>query len=141
MFDLIEDQASDWHRGSPASETAIRRLISESGCDLPAAYLDFLRGSNGGEGQLGIEPGWFQLWPAEEVLELNEAYEVREALPGYFAFGGNGGGEMFVFKVSDAASSKVYMAPFIPLEEAEAVLIAGSFEEFAKAMGRASPAA
>jgi hypothetical protein len=67
---------------------------------LPEQYLEFLARTNGSEGELAVEPGWFQVWRVEEALVASEDYEIPEYLPGYFAFGGNGGGELFVFPFS-----------------------------------------
>ena len=63
---------------------------------LPRAYLDFLRISNGAEGPRGVDPGWFVAWAPEDVLEPSEGYAIPEHLPGYFAFDSNGGAWHFV---------------------------------------------
>lgn len=60
-----------WTRHEPADPAAVADLITDSGVELPEEYLALLRLSNGCEGPLGIEPGWFVLWPAEEVLVSN----------------------------------------------------------------------
>lgn len=80
-----------WHPEPPAAPDALEVLLLGSGLNLPQDYLRFLRCSNGGEGELGVHPGWFSLWPAEEVLELNQSIEVQKWLPGFFGFGSNGG--------------------------------------------------
>lgn len=85
--------------------------------------------SNGGEGKLSVEPGWFQIWPAQEVLELNRVYKVDVWLPGFFGFGS--GGELLAIH-SD--SGKIHMIPFIMAQE-EVRLIANRFAEFVAAMG------
>jgi hypothetical protein len=69
LHHILTDPTADWKREPPANETAIQKLIQESGIDFPEEYLEFLRYSNGGDGELGIEPYWFDIFPAEEVLE------------------------------------------------------------------------
>ena len=64
--------------------------------DLSEDYLCFLKLCNCGEDELPIDPYWFQIWSAEEVLEHNEGYQANKFLPGFFAFGSNGGGEMLL---------------------------------------------
>lgn len=59
------------HREPAADPGAVAALSAASGIDLPERYLALLLLSNGGGGPLGVEPGWFQLWPAEKVLDLN----------------------------------------------------------------------
>lgn len=84
-----------FERNEPSSAEAIGRLVAMSPRPLPPAYLDFLSWSNGGEGSVGDY--YVSIWPAEEVLELNEGYEVRQYVPGLLAFGTDGGGEAFAF--------------------------------------------
>src|SRR4051794_23741397 len=94
----IEDGLEGWPiRVPPASPAVLRDLASASPIALPEEYLALLGFSNGGEGNLGVEPGWFVLWPAEEVLVSNREFGVPELLPGFFGFGSNGGGELLAF--------------------------------------------
>jgi len=123
-------ESAVWRGESPASEVAIQQLLSNSGIALPAAYLNHLRCSNGGEGDLSIEPYWVSFWKAEEVVELNRSYEVAQNIPGFFGFGSNGGGELLAFKVSDSEPFPIYRVPFIVMAQEDAVLIAQDFETF-----------
>ncbi|HEY2412875.1 MAG TPA: SMI1/KNR4 family protein [Pirellulaceae bacterium] len=125
-----------FEKSVPASEETLRRLVEDTVFSLPSDYIAFLRQSNGCEGELGIKPGWVQVWPAEKVLKYNEGYETTEAVPGFFAFGSNGGGEMFCFDLRTAGKSRVVMIPFIPMEIKEAFQLAGDFREFANYFGK-----
>jgi len=124
-----------WDRESPASSESIEDFVSKSGLNLPGDYLEFLRLSNGGEGELPVDPYWFQIWPAEDVLEHNEEYQVKEILPGFFAFGSNGGGEMLAFDIRNQGSWRVYMIPFIPMDESDAQEVASDFLSFIQLFG------
>ncbi len=135
---MFKEEAAKWQREPPAEEHELQKLIEQCGIELPNAYLDLLRYSNGGEGELGIEPGWFQLWPVEEVIALNQSYEVQTNIPAFWGFGSSGGGELLAFDVRTSKSVKVFMIPFIPMDEKEAVKIADDFESFVKEMGRRS---
>ena len=132
----LKQRKAHWDRVPPASESAIQALVEQSGVDLPQDYLAFLRFSNGGDGHIGIEPGWFQIWPAEEVVETNQFFELEEELPGFFAFGGNGGGELFAFDMRGPQPWPIVMVPRTPLEAEFAVKIADDFLAFADAIGR-----
>lgn len=132
----LKQRKAHWDRVPPADESAIQALVEQSGLDLPQDYLAFLRFSNGGGGHLDIEPGWFQIWPAEEVVETNEFFELQEELPGFFAFGGSGGGEMFLFDMRGPQPWPIVMVPRTPLEPELAIKIADDFLAFADAMGR-----
>ena len=108
---------------------------------LPAEYLTFLSLSNGGEGDLGIEPGWVSFWPAEGVLEHNAAYRLAELVPGLFGFGSNGAGELLAFDTRAGLPYPVVTVPFIPLAFAQASVVAPDFRLFAQAVGTPLPAA
>src|SRR5262245_59858416 len=123
-------------REAPAEPGAVAALSATSGIELPEAYLALLRLSNGGEGPLGVEPGWFRLWPVEEILALNRGYEVHEYLPGLFGFGSNGGGELFAFDTRRGPPWPIVMAPFIGMEKDTLVEIASDFAEFLRLTGR-----
>jgi hypothetical protein len=135
ISDILEDSSAIWHRQVSATPEAVRKLVVESRIELPEEYLTLMLHSNGGEGDLAIEPGWFQIWPAEQVIELNRGYEVEKNAPGFFAFGSDGGGEMLAFDIREGKPWKVVMIPFIPMTADHAVTIAEDFEAFVRAMG------
>ena len=128
---LVRDPSTHWARRAPASPEAVDRLAADRPT-VPADYLAFLALSNGGEGELGIEPCWFQLWPAEEVATLNQRYEVNDFISGYVGFGSNGGNELLAF----APDGRVVMIPFIPMRLDEANEIAPHFLHLATQFGR-----
>jgi hypothetical protein len=120
----------------PASEGAIRQLIVNAGIELPSDYIAFLSKSNGGEGELGVEPGWFRIWEAEETLANNADYSTDKYVPEFFAFGSSGGGEMFAFDLREGHGGEVVMIPFVPMNIKDARKVARNFTEFASWFGR-----
>lgn len=136
LQEILRDPSAKWTRSTPAAEEAIRQLIARCDFALPDEYLELLRYSNGGEGSLGVEPGWFQIWPAEEVVTCNEEYEVSQALPGDFAIGSSGGGEMLTFRKQAGPPWPVYMIPFIGMCEEDCLEIASNFVAFVAAFGK-----
>lgn len=136
ITDIVHDTTTDWGRQSPASEAVLSNLALEAGCILPNDYLNFLSHSNGGEGELGVQPGWFQLWEAENVIQFGVDYEVPKYAPGFFAFGSNGGGEILAFDIRNDAGRPIVALPCIGLEPDEAMLVAANFADFAAQMGR-----
>ena len=136
LSDLVRTSMATWHVApSGAEEAVIQNLIATVGITLPPEYAEYLRVTNGGEGDLGVEPGWFQIWPAEQVVELNGAYQVRENLPGFLGIGSNGGGELLAFDARSESPWPVVMIPFIPMDKAEARQVARDFESFVRFMG------
>jgi len=77
-------------------------------------------------GELSADPGWFELWPADQLDERNAAYKTQEFVPGFWGFGSNGGGELFAFD----SQGSVFMIPFVPMEAKSAVKIADSWKSF-----------
>ena len=137
----IGSRGGTWDFAAGASEQTLRELRAGAPIGVPDSYFDFLRLTNGGEGSLGgVEPGWFMPWPAEEVLHNNLGYNVAEFLPGLFAFGSNGGGELFAFDLRETGKGSIVMVPFIPMELDEAIVVAASFDEFVTHVGVATDA-
>lgn len=135
ISEIIDDSTAKWHKYPPASSDIIDQLIANSPAALPEAYLFLLQTYNGGEGELAIEPGWFQLWSAEEVLKANQAYNVENFIPGFWGFGSSGGGELLAFDMLHSEPWRVVMILFIPMDKQEAVVICKDFLDFVKAMG------
>jgi hypothetical protein len=127
-----------WTSAKPATKTAIQQLVKGAGVELPKDYLEFLGKSDGGEGELGVKPGWIRLWPAKEVMAANQDYCVAEFLPGFFAFGSSGSDEMFAFDVRQPKKVSVASVPFVPMEAEEAVQVSRSFSELAKQFGKSA---
>ena len=124
-------------RTNPPADPASLARIGQSEPRLPRAYLHYLGKSNGAEGDLGVEPGWFVVWPAEDAVSFSNEYGVATYLPGYFAFGGNGGGELFVFDLNLAQDDPpVLMVPAVGLAAEEMRLVADSFTEFESHIGK-----
>jgi hypothetical protein len=134
--DILKDPTAKWEREPPADSIAVQRLVAESKAELPEDYIALLYYSNGGERELGVEPGWFQLWPAEKVIEFNQGYEAETNVPGFFGFGSNGGGEMLAFDMRSGEPWKIVMIPFIPMQVKNAIVIADDFGAFLQSMGR-----
>ena len=91
IAEIVRDASTQWTRCGPANGAAVDGLATDLP-SLPADFLAFLRLSDGGEGEMGFEPGRFQLWSAEQIAGLNRAYNIPSQLPGYVGFGSSGGG-------------------------------------------------
>src|SRR5258706_13646045 len=87
---------SRFNGNSPAANSALQKFDQEAGFRLPDDYLQFLQQTNGGEGFVGAN-AYIILWPIEELIKMNKAYEVAEYAPGLFLFGSDGGGEAYAF--------------------------------------------
>jgi len=130
------DPRAKWDREEPATAKALEALAEAAPVDLPEEYLELLLHSNGGEGNLGVDPGWFRLWAAERVMEHNSGYGVLQYLPGFLAFGSSGGGELLAFDCRGDKPWAVVMVPAATLAEEDVIRIARDFAAFADALGR-----
>ncbi|OJW08347.1 MAG: hypothetical protein BGO49_13185 [Planctomycetales bacterium 71-10] len=126
-----------WYRRPAADPKAITALIASGPIEWPKEYLDLLEISNGGEGPLAVDPGWFSLWTAEEVLQLNLDYQVERGAPGFVGFGSDGGPELLAFNARRGPPYRVVMIPFGDIAIEEARPVAKDFASFLKAAGRA----
>jgi hypothetical protein len=124
-----------WRFASPAGKAEIAALRAVTPSTLPDSYFAFLGVTNGGEGDLGVEPGWFVPWRAEDVLLNNIEYQLAESAPGLFGFGSNGGGECLAFDLREVGAGRIVMVPFIGMDLQEAIVIAENFDQFALFVG------
>jgi len=122
-------------KNPPAEDAAIHTLVVDAGVELPEEYLAFLRDSNGGE--LDVEVGRFDLWPAEEIVQANRDLRVEEFLPGFIVFGGDGANELLVFDARGPKPWAVFMVPMIVMSEEDAVAIADDFSSLIGLRGHA----
>lgn len=137
MVDIVKLLTdADWMKKEPATSAELQELVKNAITGLPEEYLAFLAYSDGGEGKIILDAGWFQIWPSSEVLDQNKGYEIDKNLPGFFGFGSNGGGELLAFDTHKGEKWKIVMVPFVPMSAEEAVVIADNFEEFIRAIGR-----
>jgi hypothetical protein len=139
LSQMLEDATANWYRHAPASEEAIQALIRETGLDFPEEYLSLLRYSNGGEGELAVQPLWFVIFPVENVVKRNQGLEIAKWLPGYVAFRSSGGGCSLLFNTRENRPWKVYWADDIGMDEEHVFESTPDFAAFIKAMGRPSP--
>jgi hypothetical protein len=137
--DLLTQADRRWEPEPGADESTIQRLCTASPAPLPEAFLDLLRFSNGGEGDLALPPLLFMLDAVDEIVKsLNDSFLVEE-FPGFLFFGGNGGLERIAFDLRGGSPPWPIMMidPIAGPESAR--VIAPSIESFIQAIGRELP--
>lgn len=124
-----------WSKEPPANEASIAQLRLVMPQQVPDEYLEFLRHSNGGSGNLPVRPGMFDFWPAEEIAQHNKLLRVTEEMPGFLAFGRSGGGSIFLFDTREI-SCPVYVTSAIGMGDQEVTFqIADDFCSLLKMLG------
>ena len=101
VAELLSEPGREWRRVEGAFPSEIAELQSVLPFDPPAEYLEFLRYSNGGEGELSLEPLWFQLFDVAFAIQLWRDENYRREYPDLFFFGSNGGLESIAFDMSN----------------------------------------
>ena len=92
---------------------------------LPNDYVAYIEADGISERLTDGLPGYFALWPRDEIESSNKAYEVPIYAPGFLGFGTDGGGELLAFDASGA----VFMLPLVGMEPRYANRIADSWNE------------
>lgn len=114
-----------------ASSEDFHSLVNALGMELPTAYVEFLRQSNGAEGGPHDNPGdSLRILSAGEVIQYNEDYGIRNFLPDLIAFASDGGDHVFCFHVLPGETVDrwpILRQPLGALFAGQSVLVAGSF--------------
>ena len=134
--DIIAASLSRWvFANTGATDEDIRALTDATSFALPSAYLDLLRAVNGGEADIshltGDDSSYLDLWEAEDVVQFNTDYMLPQFAPSFFAFGSNGGGELFAFD-SRRNDDAVFMVPAIGMSDDTSLPFADSVDAFAR---------
>jgi hypothetical protein len=109
----------------------VRRVFSNLGVTPPSDYIEFMASSNGAEGAIGSD-NYLVLWPAEQIVELNSAYEVNEFAPGLVLFGSDGADTAYAFDTR--SDSVIVMVPFVGMDLDEVQHVAKTFREFVEGL-------
>ncbi len=92
---------------------------------VPSDYLENIREIAGQEGFLGQQ--YLRLYRFEELIELNQAYQIPDYNPELFLFAADGHGEGFAFVFGTDTVVKI---PLIPIPTDQADVVANGFEKF-----------
>lgn len=89
-----------WSKNEGASVGALRAPADAVEVERPKAYVDLLAFSNGGEGPLPAPFHTLCLDDAESAAEPGRVDLFKSLNPGWFVFGGDGGGELYAFDLT-----------------------------------------
>ncbi|HEX3801157.1 MAG TPA: SMI1/KNR4 family protein [Verrucomicrobiae bacterium] len=131
MADPFEKYLGDFSGGSGTTAQVIQ--IAETQCSviLPDDFRMFLTRHNGGEGFIGKH--YLILWKAEQLQELNVAYQVDQYAKGLLLFGSSGGGDGFAFDTRKSPF-RLVQVPFIGMSLEDAFFVAESFTRLLERM-------
>ncbi len=130
---LLSQPERNWDGLLPASEAEIEELVNSVKFELPQEFLDLLRFSKGGEGNIALLPLIFCLNKIQEIINLVNDEFYQSQFPDFLFFGGNGGLKMIAF---DLRKTPYPIAMIDPIaDEESAIEIAPNIAEFINAIG------
>lgn len=109
----------------PATLSAIETAEKFFSLKLPEDYKEFLQFTNGLEGETA--DGYLVLWSAEELVELNQAYHVKEFVSNIVIIGSDGAEDAFAF---DATDMTIVKLPFVGMGYVKSEKVSDSFSSF-----------
>lgn len=92
--------STQWLSNEGASLDALQVLTDSVEVELPKEYLELLAFSNGGEGPLRAPYYTLCLDDVESASEPTRVELFKNLYPGWFVFGGDGGGEFYAFDLT-----------------------------------------
>lgn len=127
MDDKIKKLLKGMNLSSPTSRDVLADVESKLGIKLPDQYVIFMMESNGAEGNVG--GSYLAIWPAEQILQLNDEYAVNDFTPGLVYFGSDGGGMAYAFD-NRLENVPIVKFPFESIYIEDAELCGNTFVEF-----------
>ncbi len=131
--ELLTEPDRKWRKSPPASDDEIHWFLDHTRFEWPEEFLDLLRFSNGGAGEISLKPQWFVLSSISEIIDSEKDEFLTENYGGFQFFGGNGGLESIAFDLSKL------MKPIVMIDliagDDSAIEIASDIKEFIRAIG------
>jgi len=127
---LLRNPRFRLEQGSAADPATVKQFRDVAPPNLPRTYLRFIAACNGARGKIPYETGYIEFWPLERVLEKNREHGVERSLSGFFAFGSDGAGELFLFDLRKEDGAAVCSVSAQSPSPAAVAPITKSFSEF-----------
>lgn len=121
----LPDKLTDFSTVSPATVSAIEAAEKYFSLMLPEDYREFLQFTNGLEGETA--DNYLVLWSAEELVELNQAYNVKEFVSNIVIIGSDGAEDAFAF---DTTNMTIVKLPFIGMGHIAQEKLSDTFSDF-----------
>ena len=125
MTQLLEKLAKSFETVSPATPSAIETAEKFFNLKLPTDYKEFLQYTNGLEGE--TTDSYLVLWSAEELVELNQGYNVKEFVSNIILIGSDGAEDAFGF---DTTNMTIVKLPFVGMGHIVNEKVSDTFGDF-----------
>lgn len=117
-----------WPTITLSSNSMIADIERAIGFELADDYKDFISRYSSHETVIGKE--YVRLWNKEELLSLNQTYEIPVNLPLTVGIGDNGAGELIAVEQLNTGHQRVILTPFTDLDKHYHIEIGKSFTDF-----------
>ena len=114
---------------APAPST-VKQFQEQAPDNLPRTYVRFMAACSAARGKIPYDNGYIEFFPIDSVLERNTEHGLPENLSGFFAFGSDGGEELFVFDLRQEDGAPVCSVPVKAPNLENLSPITNSFSEF-----------
>jgi len=88
-FRLARDPAPD--------PSTVKQFQEHAPPNLPRTYVRFMEACSRARGKIPYDTGYIEFFALDRVLDRNREHGIAQSLSGFFAFGSDGGDELFVF--------------------------------------------
>ncbi len=109
------------------SETTIQSIEKYFGINLPDNYAYFIQRYTAFADFVNVE--YVKLWAAEDLIELNKAYEIQKYMPNTIGIGSNGNAEIIAIDFNQTDNGQIVLTP-IDLDSEYNIDIGKDFTEF-----------
>lgn len=96
--------------------------------ELPEDYKFYILNYLGNENFIGEH--FVVLWDLDEILEMNNGYEIIENLKNTIGIGSNGSSEFIAIEFTEMDEYRIVLSPFIDLNKDCHIEIGNSFTDF-----------
>jgi hypothetical protein len=109
---------------------SIEEIENKINFKLPEDYKFYLLNYLGNESFLGSE--YVILWDLNELVEMNNDYQITDNLTNTIGIGGNGSSEFIAIEFTKNNEYRIVLSPFIDLNKDYHIEIGNSFTDFFK---------
>ena len=125
MQKVLDSLCKYFDLNPPASPSDIKAAETYFNLELPLDYKEFMQFTNGLEGI--VNDSYLVLWTAEELIALNEAYNVKEFVSDILIIGSDGAEDAFAYDLTDM---NIVTLPFIGMGHIAKEKVSITFQDF-----------
>jgi hypothetical protein len=107
----------------------VKQFSEHAPPNLPRTYVRFMEACDRARGKIPYDTGYIEFFSLQNVLDENQQ-RIGESLPGFFAFGTDGGDELYVFDLRKEDGAPVCSVSAKTAKVSEVSSIVNSFSEF-----------